>query len=571
MSKVIVPGSSPTVPVVGLAVIVSAATAWLAVLLGAGLDAVLADRPPAAAWYLQVALALLAAGTGLVLIPVVIQRASGRMQAGVRARLLEHYLAIGPLALARGGHGQRVNTAMDAVDRMVRYRAGFTGPALAAVITPFIVLGFVAVFLDASAAAILGILLLLVPVIVLGFQRLFRSSSGAYRRAQGTLAAVFMDALRNLGMLKLNNASGWMGTKVAAAAQNVRVQVMKLLARNQLVLLVIDATFALLLLSTAALLAWWKVDTGVLGVGGGLSLLALSFLMLAPVNYVGSFFYIGMTGRTAQERITQVLTEEPHPGMLTALKVDLRATGLHLESVAAGYEDGADAISGINLSFPAGSRTAVIGASGSGKSTLLRLLSGQLETSAGLVHDTRQALGTATLRWNTAVVEQNSTLFAMSLRENLALADPQATDQEMIGLLHRVGLGDWFEALEQGLDLPLGEGGARLSGGQGQRLAIARAVLADRPVLLLDEPTSALDVHTEAQVLQLLGTVGQGRITITVTHRLSMLADYDRVVVMEAGKVIQAGRTQAVLAQDGYLARAMAAYTRRSERIGGHR
>ncbi|WP_421014411.1 ATP-binding cassette domain-containing protein, partial [Glutamicibacter creatinolyticus] len=134
-----------------------------------------------------------------------------------------------------------------------------------------------------------------------------------------------------------------------------------------------------------------------------------------------------------------------------------------LQDLAAGYERNPQAIRAVNLSFPPGSRTAVIGASGSGKSTLLRVLSGQLETSAGIVHDARQALGPATLRLNTAVVEQQAALFAMSLRDNLLLADPGAEDEQLVRLLRQVGLGPWFDALDEGLDLQLGEAGARLS------------------------------------------------------------------------------------------------------------
>lgn len=571
--------SSPTGIVVGLSVLSGAATAWLAVLLGAAVDAALGAPAGGAAapalpgsWFMMAGTALVLAVAGTLLVPVVIDRASERMLEGTRRQLLEHYLAIGPLGLRRRGQGERVNTAMDAVDRKVRFRAGFTGPALAAVITPFVVLGFVALALDPLCAAVLGVLVLLVPLLVFGFGRLFRASSGQYRRSQGILAAVFMDALRNLGMLKLNNASSWMGAKVAAAAEAVRVQVMRLLARNQLLLLVIDASFALLLLAAAAGLAWWRVGAGVLSPGQGTALVLLSFLMLAPVNYVGSFFYIGMTGRAAQEKIAEALAEPAHPAMLQPVPVDLSASGLQLQDLAAGYERNPQAIRAVNLSFPPGSRTAVIGASGSGKSTLLRVLSGQLETTAGIVHDARQALGPATLRLNTAVVEQQAALFAMSLRENLLLADPRAEDEQLVRLLRQVGLGPWFDALDEGLDLQLGEAGARLSGGQGQRLAIARALLAERPVLLLDEPTSALDVHTEQQVLQLLRTAGQGRTVITVTHRLSLLADYDRVVVMHDGQVVQAGRREDLM-QDtgGYLYRVMGQYRQRAGEAKGAR
>ena len=114
-------------------------------------------------------------------------------------------------------------------------------------------------------------------------------------------------------MLKLNGGAAWMGQRIGLASEKVRLQVMKLLARNQLVLLVIDASFAVLLLATAALLAWWRVGAQAITIGEGVSLILLSFLMLAPVNYVGSFFYIGMTGRAAEEKIASVMGNSVAP------------------------------------------------------------------------------------------------------------------------------------------------------------------------------------------------------------------------------------------------------------------
>ncbi len=162
-------------------------------------------------------------------------------------------------------------------------------------------------------------------------------------------------------------------------------------------------------------------------------------------------------------------------------------------------------------------------------------------------------MGPATLKANTAVVEQHATLFGVSLRENLQLAAPKATDEQLRTAIKQVNMNSWLAAQPLGLDQPLGEGGASLSGGQAQRLSLARALLASRPILLLDEPTSALDVHSEAEITQTLRELDPATTIITVTHRLGLLADYDRVVVMEHGRVIQAGAREELLEQDGYL------------------
>ncbi len=210
-------------------------------------------------WYLAAVHELLLVALATLLTPVLIARSARKLTALERHRLVRHYMDIGPLAVRRLGEGELVDAAMDAVDRSVRFRTGFIGPAICAVATPVLVLISIMLFIDPLSAGVLLIPTVLVPPIVLGFQKLFRGSSGEYRRAQGILSATFIDALRSLNMLKLNGGATWMGQRIGVASEKVRVQVMKLLARNQLVLLVIDASFAVLLLATAALLAWWRV------------------------------------------------------------------------------------------------------------------------------------------------------------------------------------------------------------------------------------------------------------------------------------------------------------------------
>ncbi|PQZ96856.1 hypothetical protein CQ017_15840 [Arthrobacter sp. MYb224] len=563
--------SASTAAVVCLGLLSAIGAIGLAVLIGRAIDSLRADQPLDVGWYVAVGYELLLVAAAALLTPVLIARSGRKLGALQRHQLVRHYLAIGPLAVRRLGEGELVDAAMDAVDRSVRFRTSFMGPAICAVATPVLVLLGIVFFIDPLSALMLLLPTMLVPVLVIGFQRLFRGSSGEYRRAQGLLSATFLDGLRALTMLKLNGGASWMGQRIAVASERVRQQVMKLLARNQLVLLVIDASFAVLLLATAALLAWWRVGSLAITPGEGAALVLLSFLMLAPVNYVGSFFYIGMTGKAAEQKIESFMDTERHRAAANPLRVDLRADALQLLDLGAGYEGHPAALEQLNFSFPAGSKTAVIGASGSGKTTLLRVLQGQLETTAGIIHDGHQALGPATLRSNTAVVEQGTTLFGISLRENLLLAAPQASDEKLRAMLRRAGLAPWFAQQEAGLDTVLGEGGATLSGGQAQRLAIARALLAERPILLLDEPTSSLDVQTEAEVLDTLREVAAGLTVITVTHRLGLLADYDQVLVLDRGRIVQAGSREELLGTEGYLRTAMENFGQRVAALGSQR
>ncbi|MCZ4148582.1 hypothetical protein BZG21_29465, partial [Escherichia coli] len=197
-------------------------------------------------WYFSAVGELLAMAVATFLIPVVISRNSQDLTEHHRMKLLKHYLSIGPLAVRAAGEGELVHAAMDSVERSVKYRSSFIGPAVSAVATPVLILCFIAFAIDPLSALLMLVPTALVPVIVLGFQRRFGASNGEYRRAQGILSATFLDALRSLGMLKLNGGSRWMGARIEKATERVRQQVMKLLARNQLILLVIDSSFAVL-------------------------------------------------------------------------------------------------------------------------------------------------------------------------------------------------------------------------------------------------------------------------------------------------------------------------------------
>ncbi|MDR3572941.1 MAG: thiol reductant ABC exporter subunit CydC [Anaerolineaceae bacterium] len=212
----------------------------------------------------------------------------------------------------------------------------------------------------------------------------------------------------------------------------------------------------------------------------------------------------------------------------------------------------------LRLNLPSKKKMAIVGVSGSGKTTLFNLLLRFWDYQIGSIElngvDIRQYTP-ADIRDQISLVSQSTYLFSATLRQNLRLAKQDVKEDELISVIDRVGLGDWLALLPDGLDSWLGENGVQMSSGERQRLAIARAILHDRPLLLLDEPTANLDAMTEQQIIQLLVEVSEERSLLWVTHRLSGLDRMDEILVLNNGKVVERGSQQALLAQKGLYSR----------------
>ncbi|HEX2914989.1 MAG TPA: ABC transporter ATP-binding protein [Chloroflexia bacterium] len=295
----------------------------------------------------------------------------------------------------------------------------------------------------------------------------------------------------------------------------------------------------------------------VLGAGGYLAIHAqlstgtlLAFIGLVPGFFspVAQLSSVGQTVEMAAgslERINELLhepvevTEQPGAPSLAALTREIR-----LENVTFGYDSQAPVLRNLNLTIPAGSHLAVVGPSGSGKTSLLNLLLRFWDPLEGRILFDGQALPEvrlASLRRQIGIVFQDAFIFDTTLRENIALSRTGASEAEIRAAVKAACLEEFVESLPQGLDTRLGERGVKMSGGQRQRLAIARALLGVPPILILDEATSALDAKTESEILETLKKLRRGRTTISVTHRLSLAATADYIVVLDQGEIVEQG------------------------------
>ncbi|MFJ6151072.1 ABC transporter ATP-binding protein [Micromonospora profundi] len=302
-----------------------------------------------------------------------------------------------------------------------------------------------------------------------------------------------------------------------------------------------------------------RVAAGAITVGDLVAFVMYLFFLALPLAQVLNAYTQLQSGLGALQRIEEILTvpaegaaDRPTPGGATATPRQ-PAPMIEFDRVGFGYPGGQQVLYEVSFAVPAGTRTALVGPSGAGKSTLLALVERFYEVSAGAVRidgtDVRE-LPRDVLRARLGYVEQEAPVLAGTLRENLLITTPDATDERLHQVLDEVNLSHLANRTPQGLDVQVGEGGVLLSGGERQRLAIGRALLASPPVLLLDEPTSNLDARNEAALRRAIDAVAVRRTLLIVAHRLATVVDADQIVVLDGGRVSAVGTHAELTATD---------------------
>ncbi|WP_345037986.1 thiol reductant ABC exporter subunit CydD [Streptomyces sannanensis] len=511
----------------GAGLVVAQAMLIAEVVVGAfqrGLD-VAALRSP------LLALAAVALGRGLVawLTELAAHRASAAVKSELRGRLLERAAALGPGWLDGQRTGSLVTLATRGVDALDDYFSRYLPQLGLAVVVPVAVLARI-VTEDWISAAIIAGTLPLIPLFMVLIGWATQSRMDRQWRLLSRLSGHFLDVVAGLPTLKVFGRAKAQAESIRAITSEYRQATLRTLRIAFL------SSFALELLSTLSV-ALVAVGIGMRLVHGDFDLYSgLVILVLAPEAYlplrqVGAQYHAAAEGLSAAEEIFAVL-ETPLPsGGAGAVP---RGGAIRFDKVTVRHPGRTEAaLDRVSLEAAPGETVAITGPSGAGKSTLLNVLLGFVEPQEGRVLIGRSELSALSLdQWRERIawVPQRPYLFAGTIAENVRLARPEADDRAVLAALRDAGAHDFVTALPDGVHTVLGEDGAGLSAGQRQRLALARAFLADRPVLLLDEPTAALDGETEAAVVDAVRRLAVGRTVLMVVHRPALLAVADRVV-----------------------------------------
>ncbi|MGW1883530.1 thiol reductant ABC exporter subunit CydD [Streptomyces sp. NPDC001970] len=526
----------------GAALVVAQAMLIAEVVVGAfqrGLDA-------SGLWTPLVLLAVVAVGRGLVswLTELAAHRASAAVKSELRMRLLGRAAALGPGWLSGQRTGSLVALATRGVDALDDYFARYLPQLGLAVVVPVAVLARI-VTEDWVSAAVIVVTLPLIPIFMVLIGWATEARMNRQWKLLSRLSGHFLDVVAGLPTLKVFGRAKAQAESIRRITTEYRRATLKTLRIAFL------SSFALELLSTLSV-ALVAVGIGMRLVHGELDLYTgLVVLILAPEAYlplrqVGAQYHAAAEGLSAAEEIFAVL-ESPVPGGGTGApgSVRLELSGVTVRR-ARRSEPSLDSAS---LILEPGEVVALVGPSGVGKSTLLDVVLGFVPPDEGRVRVGGADLATLDLeRWRESIawVPQRPYLFAGTIAENVRLARPGANDSEVMAALRDAGAYGFVAALPQGVGTVLGEDGAGLSAGQRQRLALARAFLADRPLLLLDEPTAALDGETEAGIVEAVRRLADGRTVLLVVHRPALLDLADRVVELSPSRAAGAGAVGAL-------------------------
>ncbi|HGY1169969.1 heme ABC transporter ATP-binding protein/permease CydC [Klebsiella aerogenes] len=478
--------------------------------------------------------------------------ATFRVLQHLRVATFSKLLPLSPAGLARFRQGELLNRIVADVDTLDHLYLRVISPLVGALVVILVVTIGLSV-LDVTLALTLGgimlaTLLLLPPL----FYRAGKPTGEQITQLRGQYRQQLTSWLQGQAELMLFNASDRYRKQMEKTEQRWQEA-----QRRQAELTALSQALMLLIGGIAVIAMLWMASEGVGGNSQPGALIALfvfcalaAFEALAPVT--GAFQHLGQVIASAR-RITQITEQQPEVTFSQQAPQSFSQVALTLNEVTFSYpQQSAPALKDISLQVAAGEHIAILGRTGCGKSTLLQLLTRAWDPANGQIQLNGQPLSElseTTLRQAMSVVPQRVHLFSATLRDNLLLAAPQVSDARLAEILARVGLEKLLE--DSGLDSWLGEGGRQLSGGELRRLAIARALLHDAPLMLLDEPTEGLDATTESQILDLLSEVMRDKTVLMVTHRLRGLARFNQIIVMDNGQIIEQGSHAELLAKQG--------------------
>lgn len=418
--------------------------------------------------------------------------------------------------------------------------------SLAAPVTLFVILSFV----NWQASLVLLVCVPLIPVSIVAVQKIAGKLLKRYWGIYTELGDSFLENLQGLTTLKIYQCDGIRARKMDEEAQRFRQITMKVLMMQLNSTSVMDI-IAYGGAAAGMIVTVFQFCAGHVGLGGALMLILLASEFFIPLRLLGSFFHIAMNGMAASNRMFALL-DLPEPEKEEG-KIQEERVNITMFKVRFSYEPDREILKGIHMNFPAGSFTSLVGLSGSGKSTVAGLLTGRNKGYEGSITAAGMELSRvseASLMDTVTMVSHNSYLFKGTVEENLRMGKENASDEELEEVLREVRLYDFLHS-RQGLGTAVAERGENFSGGQRQRLALARALLHDTPVYIFDEATSNIDMESEEMIMDVIHRLAKKKTVILISHRLANVVKSDRIYLLEQGKVVQWGNHDVLMAQEG--------------------
>lgn len=473
-------------------------------------------------------------------------RAAARVRREVRSRILGHLAQLGPAGLGGSQAGDVANTLIDAVEALAPYYASYLPQTALAVLVPLSILAVVFP-MDWTSGLILLVTAPLIPVFMIligaGAERLNRRQ---WRRL-GALSGHFLDTVGGLTTLRLFGLARREAALIERISDEYRAVTMGVLRVAFLSALVLEF-LATVSIAMVAVIIGFRLMWGDLGFRTGFLVLLLAPEFYGPLRQMGAVYHARMGAIGAAERIVELLNRptpaRPDGAGARRRLPEARARRLDVRDLRVTYPDGHEALRGISFDVLAGETVALVGPSAAGKTTLLQVLLGFMEPTSGSVAIDGvplHSLDTQDWREQVAWVPQTPHLFKGSVLDNVRVARPQADRATVEAAIRMAQAEDFVRRLPHGLDTPVGENGAGLSGGEVQRLAVARAFLKNAPLVLLDEAGAYLDAENEARLNEALHALSQGRTVIMVSHRLASVRAADRILVLSKGRLIESG------------------------------
>lgn len=442
-----------------------------------------------------------------------------------------------------------VQMAAEGVEQLETYFGKYLSQlfySLLAPITLFVILAFV----NLKASLVLLICVPLIPISIVAVQKFAKKLLNKYWGIYTELGDSFLENLQGLTTLKIYQADADKADEMDEESQRFRRITMKVLTMQLNSTSVMDI-IAYGGAAVGMIVTLSEYINGNVSFNGALMIILLASEFFIPLRLLGSFFHIAMNGMAASDKIFALL-DLPEPKE-KEIELGKEPMTIQLEGVQFAYEKERDILEGVTVELSGGSFTSLVGTSGCGKSTIAGILMGRNKGYRGNITIQGQELSKVSeksLMDHITLVSHNSYLFKGTVRENLKMGKAGASEEEMCAVLEKVNLLGFLQE-QQGLDTPILERGSNFSGGQCQRLALARALLHDTPVYIFDEATSNIDMESEEMIMEVIRGLAKTKTILLISHRLANVVESDRIYMLEKGHVVQSGAHKELMESGG--------------------